>query len=174
MQLSGNEEKNISYCEGLVRAHDRDLYILALSVPQNQRENLLTLYALATELSYIRHMVSEEMIGHIRYAWWREALDKIYSGTTIPGHPVLEALLPLMPQLPKPKVMQLLDAYAEHYPQAPKGEWDAIEHLSIPLLSSEVIPAWKKTAKILSRHQARHGNKHKNWLLIKLLLASFF
>lgn len=176
MQPAETHSQKLSYCADMVRAHDRDLYLLALFVPAAKREGLLSLYALATELSHLRHMVSEEMIGHIRYAWWRETLEALYAGTPRPGHPVLEALQPQLAQLPQAHLMALVEAYAGPYPQAPQGEDAALETLSLLWLAAhapEAIKPWRKAHRILTRHRTRHGRKRHSWLLLKLLVSGY-
>lgn len=172
MQPFENHSQKESYCADMVRAHDRDLYALSLFAPAPAREGLLAIYALATELAHIRHMVSEEMIGHIRYAWWRETLEKLYSGIPRPGHPVLEALQPL--NLPQPYVMALVESYAEPYPAPPKGETEALEVLSLSYLTEnapKALKPWQKANAIINRHKEKHGPKRHSWLMLKLLVA---
>ena len=174
MQPIENNSQLESYCADMVRAHDRNLYLLALFARPPQREGLLVIYALATELSHLRHMISEEMIGHIRYAWWREAIEGLSAGKTIPGHPVLEALQPLMPQLPQEQLMALVEAYAAPYPDAPQGEDDAIKALSMHWLATpDAQCKWQKAHAIITRHHKKHGRKKYNWLIVKLLFAGF-
>jgi phytoene synthase len=57
-----------------------------------EREGLLTLYAFDHELARISVVVSQPMLGEIRFAWWREALDELTTGQPPRSHPVVEAL----------------------------------------------------------------------------------
>ena len=163
-----------SYCANMVRAHDRDLYARALFTPEPAREGLLTLYALATELAHIRHLVSEEMIGHIRYAWWRETLEGLYNNTPRSGHPILEALTPMLSHLPQENLAALVEAYATPYPEPPQGQGAALENLSLAWLRAKdpkAIKPWQKANHIIIRHHARYANKRQSWLMLKLLIA---
>lgn len=176
--LEETASANFDYCADQLRAHDRDLYLLALFVPEPARGRLIPLYALASELAHIRHLVREEMIGHIRYAWWRETLAGLYAGRPRPGHPVLEALQPQLESsgCPEPLVMALLEAYAAPFPDPPQGEDAALEALTLHWLSARApaaVKPWKKAFAILTRHKARHGRRFQPWLMIKLLLAGF-
>jgi len=76
----------------VVRDHDYDRYLCTLFAPARVREAWFTLFAFNHEIAVIAEMVSEEMIGLMRFAWWREALDKIYTGNPVHSHPVAEAL----------------------------------------------------------------------------------
>lgn len=164
--------ENLSYCADLVCGHHRELYWLALFVPQPAREGLLRLYALDVELSHLRRMVSEEMIGHIRYAWWREALEALFAGRPKPGHPVLEALAEI--PLPQPEIMALQEAYESAYPAEPLAAPAARAALSLAYLQGaapQAIPAWQKANTILEKHKTRFGAHLRLWLLVKLLAA---
>jgi phytoene synthase len=176
MQPIESHSQSSAYCAEMVRAHDRDLYALALFTPEPARANLLILYALATELAHIPRMVSEEMIGHIRYAWWRETLEGLYAGTPRPGHPILEALAPLLPILPQENLMALVEAYATPYPEPPQGEAAALVPLSWALIAAtapRAVTPWQKAHRIIARHHEKHGRKRASWLMLKLLIAGY-
>ncbi len=73
--------RHLSYCGHEVRKHDRDRFLTSLFVPPRRAQALLAVYALNTELAHIRDAVSEEeTIGHIRLAWWQEAIEALYVG----------------------------------------------------------------------------------------------
>jgi phytoene synthase len=82
----------LSHCAALIRAHDHDRYLCALFAPPAVRESWFALFAFNREIAAIKEVVSEEMIGFMRFAWWREALDEIYAGKPVRKHPVVEAL----------------------------------------------------------------------------------
>ncbi len=52
----------------------------------------MALVAFNSEIAPIAEQVSEPMLGHIRLAWWREALDEIYAGSAPRNHIVVQAL----------------------------------------------------------------------------------
>lgn len=63
--------------------------------PEGARAGLAALYAFDLELSRIVGVVSQQLMGEIRLAWWRESLEAVAAGK--PGrHPVLDALAPLV------------------------------------------------------------------------------
>lgn len=103
---------SLSPCGALARRHDRDRYLASLLLPAPYREHAFTLIAFNAELARIPSLVSDEMIGHIRFAWWREALQELADGKPSRGHPVLQALgttIQAESQL-MPMLEQLLDA----------------------------------------------------------------
>ena len=52
------------------------------------RERLFWLYAFHLELAKVPEIVSEPMIGDIRYQWWRDAVDEIYTGRSVRSHEI--------------------------------------------------------------------------------------
>lgn len=82
----------LSYCGELVRAHDRDRFLLSLLGPKEGREGLWALFAFNHEIARTREVVTETAMGHIRLQWWRDAIAGVYAGNTPDTNPVLAAL----------------------------------------------------------------------------------
>jgi NADH dehydrogenase [ubiquinone] 1 alpha subcomplex assembly factor 6 len=80
-----------AYCADEVRRFDYDHYLAALFAPPDRRAALMALYAFNLEISKIREVVSEPLIGRIRLQWWRERIDDIFAGNP-PRHEVAIAL----------------------------------------------------------------------------------
>lgn len=81
-----------------LRLYDRDRFFVLMLAPEELRPALVALYGFNLEISRIPETVSEEMIGYIRYAWWREALDELYAGQEGRAHEVVQALAPIISQ----------------------------------------------------------------------------
>jgi hypothetical protein len=150
----------------------------SLFVPEAQRRGLLALLALNLELKRIPGLVTEEMIAHIRYAWWRETLEGLYAGSRRAGQPVLEELQPLIEagHIPQAALMALVDAYATPYPEKPAGAQEALENAADCLLQSTAPTAlkpWRKAGGIIGRHRRRYKERLQGWLALKLLLAGW-
>lgn len=88
---SASLDEAIAYCADQVKRYDRDRYTICASVSREARSALCALYAFNLEVSKIREIVSEPMLGQIRLQWWREAIDGIYQGTPR-DHAVVTAL----------------------------------------------------------------------------------
>jgi NADH dehydrogenase [ubiquinone] 1 alpha subcomplex assembly factor 6 len=73
----------LSYAGEQVRLYDHDRFMTAIFAPAAVREHLFALYAFNIELAKVREIVSEPLIGQMRLQWWRDTLDRIYSGETI-------------------------------------------------------------------------------------------
>lgn len=56
------------------------------------RDQLFALYAFHMELAKVPELVSEPMMGKIRYQWWRDCLDEIYSGRRVRSHEITTPL----------------------------------------------------------------------------------
>ena len=90
---------------------DPDRYRAALFADKEDRMRLLTLYAFHAELAKVPEIVSEPMIGAIRYQWWRDAVEEIYSGKPPRKHEVVTPLAKLVDEceLPRFWLDQLID-----------------------------------------------------------------
>lgn len=75
-----------------VRAGDYTRFLCIQLAPPHARPALLAVSAFNIALAEIAEQVSEAMLGHIRLAWWREALAEIEAGAVPRQHPVVVAL----------------------------------------------------------------------------------
>src|SRR5208283_2875967 len=104
-------KSDYAHCEDLLRRDDRDRWLASLFVPQALRPHIHALYAFSLEIARVRVIVSEPLLGEIRFQWWRDALD----GTGEAGakaNPVAAALLDTIARfsLPKAPLLELIDA----------------------------------------------------------------
>ena len=58
-----------------LRSLDGDLFLCHLFTPEQMRTDMLTLYSIYADSARIASIVSEPMLGAIRYQWWREIID---------------------------------------------------------------------------------------------------
>ena len=61
-----------------LKSVDPDRCRASMFADKTTRERLLLLYAFHYELAKVPELVSEPLIGAIRYQWWRDALAEIY------------------------------------------------------------------------------------------------
>ncbi len=163
----------LSYCGQEVYQHDRDHFLSTLFIPMEHREAFFCLYALNLELARVRELVSEEMIGHIRYAWWAESVEEIYNGGKAKGQPVLQALEQC--RIPQSVVMPLIIRYREHFPEMPCDIGDTLDQLAATLVQSlcpEALRVWTKASTLIRTHRQRHGRRLRPWLILKLLIIN--
>lgn len=76
-----------------VRAADPDRWLSSRFVTDPAvRADLLALYAFEAELLAIPTRVTQPLLAEMRYVWWRDQLEGVFSKEPRKGHPVLEAL----------------------------------------------------------------------------------
>ena len=79
--------------DAVVRRVDPDRWLASRFVADPlARADLIALYAFNYELSRAAEVASQPMIGEIRLAWWREAVEEIFEGRAPRRHPVVQAL----------------------------------------------------------------------------------
>jgi phytoene synthase len=79
---------NLDIVTADVRDRDRDRYLSVLYAPEAVRPALLALHGLDLELGQVVAGTTDAMIGEIRLAWWREALEGLDAGR-VPAQPLL-------------------------------------------------------------------------------------
>lgn len=76
-----------------VRVADLDRWLSSRLVSDAQaRADLIALYAFEAELMAIPTRITQPLLAEMRYTWWAEQMDGVFSGVPRKGHPVLEAL----------------------------------------------------------------------------------
>jgi phytoene synthase len=76
-----------------VRRADPDRWLSSRFVSDSQaRADLIALYAFEAELMAIPARVTQPLLAEMRYVWWRDQMDGVFSAAPRRGHPVLEAL----------------------------------------------------------------------------------
>ena len=112
-----------------LRAVDPDRYRSALLADAQMRDRLIVIYAFHSELAKIPELVSETMIGDIRYQWWRDVVEEIYSGGTVRSHEVATPLTAVLreSQVPRFWVDRLIDGRARDLDPTPFANMDAAQ-----------------------------------------------
>ena len=95
-----------------VRAGDYDRFLAIQLAPAQARLALYILTAFNLELARIAEAVNEPMLGAIRLAWWREALEEIMAGRNPRQHPLVAWLAELHREQAAlfPLLLQMVDA----------------------------------------------------------------
>lgn len=110
---------------------DRVRWLASRASPPAARGALLALYSFALELGRTRDVVREAMLGQIRLAWWREALEgPSGSGPQEPyPHPVIAALAPVLGdgRLTLADLTALIDARSMDLEEEPPATLAALE-----------------------------------------------
>lgn len=85
------ENAPLSDLSAQARRHDPDRWLCGLFVAAPQREAATALLVLNQELARIPDLVTQPLIGMMRYQWWRDALEEAAAGRPR-AHPVVQAL----------------------------------------------------------------------------------
>ncbi|MGQ0445376.1 MAG: phytoene/squalene synthase family protein [Beijerinckiaceae bacterium] len=106
-------EADYAFCEGLLRGEDKDRWLASLFVPRERRPHIHALYAFSLETARVEKIVSEPLLGEMRFQWWRDALDGTNEGDAR-ANPVAAALLDTIArfELPKVPLRELISARA--------------------------------------------------------------
>ena len=75
-----------------LKSVDPDRLRAALFADREGCQRLQILYAFHYELAKVPELVSEPMIGQIRYQWWRDAVAEIYEGRPVRQHEIATPL----------------------------------------------------------------------------------
>jgi phytoene synthase len=75
-----------------LREVDAAQFFAALFIPEEQRSAVMVLRTFAAEMSRIPFLVSEPMLGEIRFQWWHEVLAGEREGEAA-AHPLASALI---------------------------------------------------------------------------------
>lgn len=157
----------LSVCGAQLYSQRRPHFLLCLLAPQPVREIFFGFFTLNLELAHVHHAVSEEMLGHLRYAWWEENLQAIADGRPPRAHPVLQALTPDSAG----EGLRLVEAYRSAYPELPDID-PLLTETSLNLIrhhAPESESRWRRGLHIVQHH--RGGTA---WLALKLLWSGFF
>jgi 15-cis-phytoene synthase len=106
-------DADYAFCEGLLRREDKDRWLASLFVPLEFRPHIHALYAFSLETARVGKIVSEPLLGEIRFQWWRDALDGTNDGDAR-ANPVAAALLDTIARfdLPESPLRELIAARA--------------------------------------------------------------
>ncbi len=106
---------------------DPDRYRAAMLGDKTAQDRLVLIYGFHSELAKIPELVSETMIGEIRYQWWRDAVDEIYSEKPVRKHEISTPLAALIHEINLPRfwIDRLIDGRARDLDPAPFKTIDA-------------------------------------------------
>ena len=94
-----------------LKSVDPDRLRAAVFADKDGRKRLQFLYAFHYELAKVPELVSEPIIGQIRYQWWRDAVAEIYEGKPARQHEIATPLSGILKEYDVPRfwVDRLID-----------------------------------------------------------------
>ena len=78
------------YCQNKAAQSGSSFYYSFLILPQDKRDAITALYAFCREVDDIVDSRSEDHIKHLKLAWWRDEIGRLFNGT--PQHPISRAI----------------------------------------------------------------------------------
>ncbi|KZT56369.1 hypothetical protein CALCODRAFT_406540, partial [Calocera cornea HHB12733] len=108
------------YCLSLTKQTDYPAFLTSYFYPGVARPAFYALHAFHAEIAQVRRKVSKEILGEMRYTWWRDAVKSIIAGTP-PQHPVCLALSRAhqLHALQPYHLNRLITAYSQPLPPVP-------------------------------------------------------
>lgn len=107
------------------KRHDPARFLTTLFAPDDVRPALWTVYAFNAELGRIRDTVTEPVLGHIRFQWWRDTLGELTSSSCI-NSPAVQGLATLIRTygLPVSLFQDLVEARSMELDATPFATWN--------------------------------------------------
>jgi phytoene synthase len=154
----------------MVKRDDPDRWLAGLFIPQKFRPAIFALYAFNLEIARVREIVSEPLLGEIRFQWWQEAIAG-ERASEAEANPVSAALLETIARydLPKEMLTELIEARGFDLYDEPMLTIEALEayadatstglfRLVLAVLEAEVIEKKPAKAKDLVKAHLRGKN----------------
>ncbi|OYX45529.1 MAG: phytoene synthase [Rhodobacterales bacterium 32-67-9] len=98
-------------CADLVAAGDPERFAATMAAPVATRAVLWPLYAANLEIARAPWASAEPVVAEMRLQWWINTIGELARGEVRPGHPVTEALAPMLAA--DPGLADLLTGIAE-------------------------------------------------------------
>ena len=89
------------YCQQRAAQSGSSFYYSFLFLEPERRRAITALYAFCREVDDVVDECEDPTLAAAKLAWWRQELAALYAGR--PGHPVTQALAPLLPRFPLPE-----------------------------------------------------------------------
>ncbi|GAA5960933.1 hypothetical protein JCM3765_007546 [Sporobolomyces pararoseus] len=109
-------QKALAAAESLVRRGDPEAIYASHFYPSHLRPAYLALKAFNVELAGLQDQVSNQLVGRMRYQWWKDAIKGVYENKPLP-HPLttLLASLPERNSLSQYHFNRLINAREAHF-----------------------------------------------------------
>lgn len=118
--------------DALVRRVDPDRWLASRFIADElARADVVALYAFNYELSRAAEVASQPLVGEMRLAWWREALEEMFQGRPVRRHPVAQAVAEAARRgtLPREDLEALVDGRLRELDPWPLAEDEALAHV---------------------------------------------
>ena len=134
-----------AYCEQKAAQSGSSFYYAFRFLPAQRRRAIIALYAFCREVDDVVDEVADPGVAHLKLAWWRTEIAKVYAGT--PQHPIALALKPVVAEfhLPQEHFQSVIDGMVMDLEQNRYLDFAALERYChnvagvVGLLSAEIF-----------------------------------
>ncbi|GAV09596.1 hypothetical protein RvY_19102 [Ramazzottius varieornatus] len=121
-------KSSAEYCMESVRKSDYENYLASLLLPSTIRSTAFAIRAFNVELAQVRDLASNNTIAQMRFMFWKDVLEEIYSGRPR-AHPVAQEMHRAVQQkkLTKVWLRRLIDCRFDRLHSKPFLNVDALE-----------------------------------------------
>jgi len=137
--MSRVAKEQFQYCEDMLRAQDKDLWLACLFIPLPARQDIHVIYAFITEIRSASAKVSQPLLGEMRLRWWHDALAPNAS-EDVRAHPIVDALHDVIDRhdLPRAEFYTLLEAHLVDFYDAPFAHMDELTHYCLASVAAPI------------------------------------
>ncbi|MDB5499270.1 MAG: crtB [Phenylobacterium sp.] len=121
---------DIGDLDAMIRRVDPDRWLSSRFVAQGPaRADVIAIYAFDHELARAPRVASNALLGEMRLAWWREALEEIFEGRAVRQHPTAQALAGVVARrgLKREVLETMIDARYRELDAAPMSEGEVLD-----------------------------------------------
>jgi phytoene synthase len=114
------------YCQDKAAQSGSSFYYAFLFLPPERRRAITALYAFCREVDDVVDEAKEESVAHIKLAWWRTQIDKMFDGA--PEHPVTRALQPHLQayDISRERLLAIIDGMQMDLDQSRYLDWPGL------------------------------------------------
>lgn len=150
-------ENPLTYYSTQLAHSDRERYACALLAPAERQKGVIALLAWNSEIAHVGENVTEEMLGFIRFAWWREGLEALYEGLPPRPHGAVTLLAETIRQyhLPQQPFQDMLAAREADLQPTPFTTLEALETYAAQT-SGLLLEQWLRVLDIAETESSAH------------------
>ncbi|OWA50252.1 NADH dehydrogenase (ubiquinone) complex I, assembly factor 6 [Hypsibius exemplaris] len=123
---------DFQYCMSVVKKADYENYLCCLLLPKELQQTAFAIRAFNVELAQIKDITRDKLIAQMRFQFWKDTLERIYSTAAPPASPVAKELFRAVRRgnLSKLWLRRLIDSRLDNLPGKPFPSVDAIDSYS--------------------------------------------
>ena len=145
------------------RKTDFENYLACLLLPSNLQATGFAIRAFNSELAQIKDITSDKLIAHMRFQFWKDTIDKIYTESPPPASPIAQELFRAVKRNPISKMWfkRLIDARLDTLHGKPFPTVDAVDSYAENSVSpiAYILLEAQSIKNVQADHAASHVGK---------------